>query len=258
MAMELYNPFSLLGKVIVITGASSGIGRQCALRCSEMGARLILMGRNVERLTETKDALANKDIHQLCAVDLGNFSEVEKCLENARDIVGKIHGVIHCAGISTTLPFRMITPENMNEFFTTNVMSAMHLTKIATKAVNFNKDGGSIVFLTSVMSVVGENGKSLYSMSKGALLAGSRSLSVEFSKRKIRVNCISPGVVVTPMSQNAIYSQDAESLARVTNLHPLGLGTVDDVANACIYLLSDASRWVTGTNLMVDGGYTAK
>ena len=111
---------------------------------------------------------------------------------------------------------------------------------------------------TSVMGIVGEVAKSLYSMTKGALIAGSRSLAIELADRKIRVNCISPGVVVTPMTQKAVYSRDDESMKKVTELHPLGLGTPEDVANACIYLLSDASRWISGTNLIADGGYTAR
>ena len=106
--------------------------------------------------------------------------------------------------------------------------------------------------------MVGEMGKTVYSLTKGALIAGAKSLALELAMRNIRVNTISPGVVITPMSQNAVYSQDEESFSRVKNLHPLGLGKPEDVANACIYLLSDASRWVTGTNLVVDGGYTAR
>jgi NAD(P)-dependent dehydrogenase (short-subunit alcohol dehydrogenase family) len=256
--MEKNNPFNLSGKVIVITGASSGIGRQCAKRCSESGATLLLMGRNAERLNETKETLANKNIHHICAVDLLRFDEVEQHIEKFRGTDNKIDGVVHSAGISTTLPFRMATTEKMDSFFATNVTAAMHLTRIIIKNTTFNEEGGSIVFLASVMGAVGESGKTLYSMSKGALISGSRSLAIELAKRKIRVNCISPGVVDTPMSQNAEYSKDAESLSRISSYHPLGLGNADDVANACIFLLSDASRWITGTNLIVDGGYTAR
>ena len=108
------------------------------------------------------------------------------------------------------------------------------------------------------MGSVGEVGKTLYSMTKGALLSASRSLALELAPKKIRVNCISPGVVDTPMSQSAVYSQSEESLNRIRSLHPLGLGRVEDVAHACVFLLSDEARWITGTNLFVDGGYTAR
>ena len=117
--------------------------------------------------------------------------------------------------------------------------------------------GGSIIFISSVMGMVGETGKVLYGMTKGALIAGTKSLALELARKKIRVNCISPGVVVSPMSENAIYSKDEKSLQRIKDLHPLGLGEAEDVANSCIFLLSDAGKWISGTNLVVDGGYTA-
>jgi len=118
--------------------------------------------------------------------------------------------------------------------------------------------GGSIIFISSVMGVVGENGKTMYSMTKGALISAVKSLSIELATRKIRINAISPGVVETPMSKNAIYSRNEESLDKIKSLHPLGLGQPEDVANACVFLLSDASKWITGTNMLVDGGYLAK
>jgi NAD(P)-dependent dehydrogenase (short-subunit alcohol dehydrogenase family) len=152
----------------------------------------------------------------------------------------------------------MSKPEKMEEFFHVNVHSAFNLTRIITKPSGISEEGASIVFISSVMGIVGENGKSLYSMTKGALIAGARSLAIELAPRNIRVNCISPGVVVSPMSKGAVYSKDEESLNKIKGLHPLGLGHTEDVANACIYLLSDASRWVTGTNMVVDGGYTAR
>ncbi len=108
------------------------------------------------------------------------------------------------------------------------------------------------------MGMVGESGKTLYSLTKGALISGVRSMALELAPKKIRVNTVSPGVVETPMSSKAVYSQNEESLNRIKDLHPLGLGNSVDVANACIYLLSDAAKWVTGTNLIVDGGYTAR
>ena len=112
-------------------------------------------------------------------------------------------------------------------------------------------------FYPQLWGLAGASGKALYGMTKGALISGAKSLALELAPKNIRVNCISPGVVVSPMSNNAIYSKDEESLQRVKDLHPLGLGEAEDVANACVYLLSDASKWVTGTNLIIDGGYTA-
>jgi NAD(P)-dependent dehydrogenase (short-subunit alcohol dehydrogenase family) len=253
-----HNPFSLANKTILITGASSGIGRQCAISCSQLGARVILFGRNAERLAETQSLMENGKFHLIYPVDLTEFDKVEESVKELVLNAGKISGLINCAGISTTLPFNMVKPDKMDEFFRTNVLAGMNLTRIVSKQSNFSTEGGSVIFISSIMGEVGEVGKSLYSMTKGALIAGSRSLSLELASKKIRVNCISPGVVESPMSKGAVYSRNEESRNKIKALHPLGLGLPEDVANACVYLLSDASRWVTGTNLIVDGGYLAR
>lgn len=250
--------FRLDGKIIIVTGASSGIGRQCATSCSQMGAGVILLGRNNERLEESLSLMAKNENHMIYSIDLIDFNKVEPIIKEIVNKIGRIDGLINCAGISDTLSFNMVKPEKMKKFFDTNVHASMNLTRIVTKQANFSEAGGSIIFISSVMGVVGENGKSLYSMTKGALIAGSKSLAIELAPRKIRVNSISPGVVETPMSKNAVYSQNEESLNKIKALHPLGIGQPEDVANACVYLLSDASKWVTGTNLIVDGGYTAR
>lgn len=252
------NPFSLVGKTILVTGASSGIGRQCSISCSEMGAIVILAGRNEDRLNETNRMMVQPDKHLIWATDLTDYEKIETELKKIVEKFGKIDGVVHSAGISTTLPVRMVTPQKMEDFFRTNVYGAINLTRLITKKANFSEEGGSIIFISSVMGIVGEVAKSLYSMTKGALISGSRSLALELADRKIRVNCVSPGVVITPMAQNAVYSRDEESLGKIKSLHPLGLGIPEDVANSCVFLLSDASRWITGTNIVVDGGYTAR
>lgn len=249
--------FSLSGRKIIITGASSGIGRQCAITCSEFGAQIILLGRDKNRLQETLDLMTGTG-HMIFSVDLLDFFEVENVVKLISSSTDKINGLVNCAGISTTLPFSQSTPERIVTFLQTNVTGPMNLTRLILKPVNFCKDGGSIVFISSVMGSAGEMGKHLYSMTKGAIDAGVRSLAIEYALKQIRVNSISPGVVISPMSGRAVYSQDEESLNKVKARHPLGLGNADDIANACVYLLSDASRWVTGINLVVDGGYLAR
>jgi len=146
----------------------------------------------------------------------------------------------------------------MEDFFRVNVIGAVNLTRNALKLAHFSVNGGSIVFISSVMGVTGESGKALYSMTKGALISAVRSMAVELATRRIRVNAISPGVVDTPMSKHAVYSKDESSINRIKSLHPLGLGQSADVANASLFLISDAARWITGTNLIVDGGYSTK
>jgi len=252
------DPFSLSGKLVIITGASSGIGRQCAISCSQRGAKVILIGRNMDRLVETSYLMENAKDHLIFSIDLTHYSEVEGIIKDAVSKLGKINGLINCAGISATLPFNLAKPEKFQELFDINVQAALNLTRIVTKPAYFYQKGGSIIFMSSVMGIAGETGKSVYSMTKAAVTGVSRSLSLELAPKKIRVNCISPGVVETPMSKNAIYSKNEESLNKIKALHPLGLGQPDDVANACVYLLSDSSKWVTGTNLIVDGGYLAR
>lgn len=252
------NPFSLVGKNVVITGASSGIGRQTAVICSQMGARVVLIARNNERLKETLSLMQSPESHLVYSVDLAELSGIEAAIKEAVVNMGKLHGLVNAAGISTTLPLKLISNDKLDEFFRTNVYSSIQMSRLFTKQANVSNEGGSVVMLSSVMGIVGETGKTLYSLTKGALISAAKSMALEFASKKIRFNAISPGVVVTPMSQKAVYSQDEESLKKITALHPLGLGMPDDIANACVYLLSDASRWVTGSNLVVDGGYTAR
>jgi NAD(P)-dependent dehydrogenase (short-subunit alcohol dehydrogenase family) len=255
--MSLYNPFSLENKTILVTGASSGIGAQTAIDCSRMGAKVILLGRNSDRLLHIQNKLEKVSQHYSLSVDLTHEKEVENLLDSIK-IMTPIHGVVNAAGISTTLPFKHTTPKKMEEFFSTNVMAGVNLSRLIISKKMISLTGSSFVFISSVMAMVGESGKSLYSLSKGAIEAVVRSLAIEFSSKNIRFNSISPAVVESPMSSRAIYNKEPETKKRIEDLHPLGIGRPVDISNACIYLLSDASRWVTGSNLVIDGGYTSR
>ena len=256
--MNIESTFSLRDLVIVITGASSGIGRQCAVSCSRMGATIILLGRDQIRLNETLAMTEVPQKHIPITVDLTEYDKVAAIFNEVVKETGKISGVINCAGISTTLPVNAMSSEKMEYFLKTNVIGSLNLTRQAVKTSYFSNSGGSIIFISSVMGVVGDSGKTLYSLTKGALISAVKSLAIELAPRKIRVNSISPGVVESPMSRNAVYSRREESLNKIKALHPLGLGQPEDVANSCIFLLSDAAKWITGTNLVVDGGYLAR
>lgn len=250
--------FNLTNKTILITGASSGIGRACAILCSQMGARVIGLGRNMDRLQETAAMILEDHGHVFLNADITDFESLEQLVKDVLAASGPLHGMINSAGISSTLPLRMIKPDKMEELFKVNVSAAINLARLVCKPVYVSPDGASLVFLTSVMATVGESGKSMYAMTKGAILSATKSLAIELASKSIRVNCVSPGVVDTPMSAASHYSRTPEALDHIRSLHPLGLGKPDDVAAACVYLLSDAARWVTDTNLMVDGGYTAR
>lgn len=251
----MYNPFSLENKNIIVTGASSGIGQQVAITCSRMGARVVLLGRNEERLAETRSRMSGSN-HLTLGYDLTELNGIRQLVANAVAEIGTIDGLVNCAGISTVLPLKLMTPEKVELLFRTNVYATIELTRQVLNIKHINKQGASVIFFASVMGCVGENAKSLYSLTKGALIAGARSLAIEYAARKIRVNVVSPGVVETAINRNQIYLSDPERRKQTESLHPLGLGTPEDVANACVYLLSDASRWITGQNLIIDGGYT--
>lgn len=253
-----FNPFSLEGKNIVISGAASGIGRQCAINCSKMGAKLILLDLNTEGLEETLKMVERPEEHYWAGINLTDYERVSVVIKEAVEKVGRINGLLNCAGISTTLPLNVAKPEVLDKFFHVNVYTAYFLTQTVCKMGNFSKEGGSVVFFSSAAGQFGEACKSIYGMTKGALFSCAKSLACELARKNIRVNSISPGVIVTPINMNLPHIADPEQRKQTEALHLLGLGNPEDIANACIYLLSDASRWVTGSNLVVDGGYTTR
>jgi len=258
MVEKNHDPFSLHGKLIVITGASSGIGRACAVLFAERGASLCLLGRDQDRLRETLELTFNSQNHICISVDLTDYVKVAETVRDVNELRGHVTSIVNCAGISTTLPLNATSEEKIEYFLRTNVAGPLNLTRLFLKQKNFSDKGGSVVFISSVMGIAGEKGKTLYSMTKGALISAVKSMAVELADRRIRVNSVSPGVVDSPMSKSAIYSRDEETLNKIRSLHPLGLGEPSDVANACLFLISDASKWITGTNIIVDGGYLAR
>ncbi len=255
---KLFNPFSLEGKVIVISGAASGIARQCAISCSKMGAKLILVDLNEEGLRETMRMVDCPEIHYWASANLLEYDKVGEIIKDAVEKVGRINGLLNCAGISTTNLFRLTKPEELDKFFHVNVYTGYFLAQECTKMGNLSKDGGSIVFFSSVAGSFGEVGKSTYGMTKAALLNLAKHLACEMARKNVRVNSISPGAICTPINMNLPHMKDPEKRAALEAQHLLGLGETTDIANACIYLLSDASRWVTGTNLFIDGGFSAR
>lgn len=252
-----FNPFSLESKNIIVTGASSGIGQQVAISCSKMGARVIMIGRNEERLKGTMSQMVGEG-HLFFSFDLNNFEGMKGLVSDIVAVTGPLNGVVNCAGISTTNLFKLTKPDELDKFFHTNVYSGYFLTQECTKMGNFSKEGGSIIFFSSIAGSFGEVGKSTYGMTKAALLNLAKHLACELARKNVRVNSISPGAICTPINMNLPHMKDPEKRAALEAQHLLGLGETTDIANACIYLLSDASRWVTGTNLFVDGGFSVR
>ena len=256
--MGTTNQFFLEGKNVLITGASSGIGRQCAISCSRMGARVVLIGRREEKLIETIGMLASEG-NLYYSFDVRNYQEIESVIADAVSRIGSIHGFIHSAGIEFVFPLSVIKPVHYQELFATNVISGFEFAKILSKKKYSKPEGNSFVFISSVMGISGNPSLIAYSASKGALISGVKSMALELAPKNIRVNAISPGFIKdTEMTSQLFKVLGEESKITIINAHPLGTGTTSDVANACIYLLSDASKWITGTNLIIDGGYSAK
>ncbi len=249
--------FSLSNKTILITGASSGIGRSCAVQCSKMGASLLLMGRNVDELNRTVSELQPGTKVEMIVADFSKMVDLELVIAEKILTIGKIAGFIHCAGVEKTLPLKKQTSEVFQSIFDINVFAGFELAKIISLK-KYKAEKASFVFIASVAGMVGESGKTIYSASKGAVISGARSMSMELARSDIRVNSISPAMVKTPILEKMFDGIGEEATQNIKKKHPLGIGEPEDVANACVFLLSDAAKWITGTNLVVDGGYTAQ
>ena len=249
--------FSLSNKTILITGASSGIGRSCAVQCSKMGASLLLMGRNVDELNRTVSELQPGTKVEMIVADFSKVVDLELVIAEKILTIGKIAGFIHCAGVEKTLPLKKQSSEVFQSIFDINVFAGFELAKIISLK-KYKAEKASFVFIASVAGMVGESGKTIYSASKGAVISGARSMSMELARSDIRVNSISPAMVKTPILEKMFDGIGEEATQNIIKKHPLGIGEPEDVANACVFLLSDAAKWITGTNLVVDGGYTAQ
>jgi NAD(P)-dependent dehydrogenase (short-subunit alcohol dehydrogenase family) len=246
-----FNPFSLKGKRVLVTGASSGIGLTTALNCARMGAEIIATGRDRERLTKTFEELQSISSldHKMVVADLTVAAERDAVIA-ALD--SKINGLVHAAGISRLSPTRMMTESHLQVLHRTNVEAPFLLTQGILRR-NLVAADGAILFIASIAAHIGVAGVGGYSGTKAALIAMARCLATEVAKHRIRVNCLSPALVHTPLVD------DAEKMISMDTLGQgqlLGFGMPDDVANACIFMLSDASRWITGSTLIMDGGLT--
>ena len=252
----MYNPFSLQNKTILITGASSGIGRQCAVDCAKMGANIIMVGRNEERLRDTLKLLEGQN-HFYLVADIVDYKEFDYILSECLSKSGPINGFIHAAGIEKTLLLRNLKPNDFIDIYTTNFVSGINILKYISKKNNYLR-GCKVIFISSITASVARVGTLAYTASKGAIVSAVRELAVELAPKGINVNCISPGTVLTPMMENFLNSLSEEDREKRLSGFPIGIGNPEDISLACVYLLSDAARWITGQNIIIDGGYTAQ
>lgn len=248
----MYNPFSLEGKNILVTGASSGIGRAIAIECSKMGANVIITARNKTRLNETLSMMEASSSHKVIEADLSKAEDINTLTEN---LSIKLDGIVHCAGFTIIKPFQHFKDEDINGIMGVNFYAPLYLTKSLLKKKLINKEG-SIVFISSISGVsVSAYGGSIYSASKGAINGLMKGIALELATKSIRVNSINPGMINTDILSSGIITE--EQLKEDEKKYPLKrYGKPEEIAYGAIYLLSDASKWVTGSNLLIDGGIT--
>ena len=244
------------GRRVVVTGASSGIGRACAVELTRHGARVILIGRNEKALEETRKLLAGSG-HEAVILDLTDVERVGDEITRLANGTGRVYGLCHAAGTTATQPLGATTPEVIRSLMAVTVVAGLELARAVTRRTVMEPDGGSLVFVSSVYGRVGVPGETGYSASKGAINAAVRSMAIELARRRIRVNTISPGFVKTPMTDRAVEMLSREQVEAIVAKHPLGTGTPADVARAAVFLLAPANEWITGADLVVDGGYSA-
>jgi NAD(P)-dependent dehydrogenase (short-subunit alcohol dehydrogenase family) len=254
--LNIFKSDSLQGRTYLVTGASSGIGKATAVLLSECGARVLINGRDESRLNETLAQLSGAG-HLAFAAPLETADQTNDWLRSVLDASGPLDGVFHCAGIELIRPARMIKQAQLNDVLGSSLFAAFGIAR-ALSSKNAMIDGGSLVFMSSVAGSTGQVGMSAYSAAKAAIDGMVRSLACELSAKKIRVNCIAAGAVHTAMHDRLTKGSGDDATTAYEQSHLLGFGEPQDVAQAALYLLSPASRWVTGTTMVVDGGYMVR
>lgn len=248
----MINPFSLEGKTILVTGSSSGIGRGIAIECSKMGAKVILNGRNVDRLKETLDMMEGEG-HQVMAADISSQEEIDQLVAD----VPTLDGCVLCAGIPQVCPVKHFKRNDIEDILSVNTVAPIMITSGLLKKKKIRK-GSSVVLIESISGVfVGTKGDVSYNASKAALNGFLKGSALELAAQGIRINAINPGLVPTNILNltNEMFAESHHTDIMVNNYPMKRYGTPEDIAYGAIYLLSDASSWVTGTNLVIDGGY---
>ena len=246
-----YNPFSLEGKRVLVTGASSGIGKAVAQECARCGAQLVLTARNEERLKATLDSLEGEG-HSMIIADLTNQEELTSLIGQ---LDAALDGVVLCAGINDKSIIKFLNQEHVEKMLATNFTSPVFLSQMLTKKKKLNKEA-SIVFISSISAFYPSVSNAMYASSKAALSQFAKVLALEVMPQKIRVNCIEPAFVETGMLNKYEISDKMDEIRANA---PFGrFLEPTEVAQAAIYLLSDATKLVTGSNLVMDGGFLIK
>jgi NAD(P)-dependent dehydrogenase (short-subunit alcohol dehydrogenase family) len=249
--------FNLKDKRILVTGASSGIGAAAAILFAKAGAKLTVSGRHADRLKGTVVSLAGKG-HSSLLLDLEDTDGIAKAIKTHCKEYGALNGMFHAAGVESIKPINIIKDKDLQSVFASSIGASLMLAKAMTLKGVKAEGSTSLVFMSSVAGAIGQPGLSAYSASKGAVDAAVRSLAAELAPKQIRVNSLVAGAVQTDMHARITKDLPEQSIKDYADKHLFGFGEPSDIACAAQYLLSDASKWVTGTSLVVDGGYTCQ
>ena len=245
--MTTFNPFTLEGKTILVTGASSGIGRGIAIACSKMGATVIINGRNEQKLAETMTEMQGEENLSLAA-DLSDSNSLTGMVST----LPKLDGIVHCAGIGQRVLCKQLQEADLDTMMDVNFKAPVMLQTEILKQKKINK-GASIVFIASIASDSPSIGNAVYSASKGAIISYANCLALELAPRLIRVNCILPAMIWTDLILKGGITE--EELKEDEKKYPLKrYGKPEDIANLSIYLLSNAAAWMTGSSIKITGG----
>jgi NAD(P)-dependent dehydrogenase (short-subunit alcohol dehydrogenase family) len=247
----------LTGRRYLVTGAASGIGRATAVMLSRLGAVTACVDVDEEGQSETAKLLAG-DGHLFEREDLQDLARIPQWLCRVAERMGRLHGFVHAAGLPAPWPLKALSCQLWRPVMTINAEAGVVLAQAFQKQAIYAGEYGSLVYISSVMAHVGSPAASAYSMSKAAVEGAARSLAIELARVPIRVNCIAPGFVRTPMMARLEKQWAPGQAEEIARRHPLGLGAAEDVASAAAFLLADTARWITGSLLTVDGGYTAQ
>jgi NAD(P)-dependent dehydrogenase (short-subunit alcohol dehydrogenase family) len=245
------------GQWVVLTGASSGIGRAIAIELARRGARVLLTGRNAAQLQETQAQLPGNS-SRIVVQDLRQVEALSALVRDHAREHGRIYGLCYCSGVVETRPLASFNAAGFGAMLDVNLTAAIELARAVCRRDVMTEAGGALIFITSIYGTVGMPGQIAYSATKGALQSAARSMAIELARRKIRVNTLSPGLVHTPMTKTALSLLSTEQIHEIESNHPLGVGTPSDVAHAAAFLLAPQTTWITGTDLVIDGGYTAR
>jgi NAD(P)-dependent dehydrogenase (short-subunit alcohol dehydrogenase family) len=245
---------TLEGQKVLITGATSGIGKSIVQRIISLGGEVVLVGRNIKKLNSVIKEFGIQNQAEIIIYDLSSHKSIKEELKTL-SIEKKFTGFVNSAGIDITKPLKLTRPKDYNLLFNLNVIVPSEIIKELTHKSFFSPNGGSLILIGSVMGSFGQKGKIAYASAKAAVNGFVKSAALELSGKNIRVNGVSPGIVETPLSEGLFLKLSIEAKGEIESMHPLGFGKPDDISSLVAFLLSEHSRWITGGNHFIDGGY---